>query len=195
MMPKLEKLWKAKKHNVLQKTAEVPGFIGFLPFLLCVCIFRGYRIMRKMFIMLFCVLFLCSCSPDDSKINPPSQSENELPEAGTPPTESSPQAVYRRITPEEAYNIMAAAEDFILLDVRTEEEYREQRIPGAVLLPYDEIGSRAEAELPDKDALILIYCRLGRRSAIAANELLGMGYANVYDFGGITEWHYETIGD
>jgi len=100
---------------------------------------------------------------------------------------------YRRITAEDARRMMEEAEDFILLDVRTEEEYKQQRIDGAVLIPDYEIADRAEAELPDKSALILIYCRSGRRSADSARELIGMGYTNVYDFGGIIDWPYETV--
>jgi rhodanese-related sulfurtransferase len=91
--------------------------------------------------------------------------------------------------------MMESDEAFILLDVRTDEEYREKRIDGSVLIPDYEIGSRAEAELPDKDALILIYCRSGRRSANVANELIAMGYTNVYDFGGIIDWFYETVNN
>ena len=83
--------------------------------------------------------------------------------------------------------------DYILLDVRTAEEFREIRIAGAVLIPDNEIRGRAAAELSDKNAVILVYCRSGRRSANAAYELIGMGYKNVYDFGGIIDWPYSTI--
>jgi len=89
--------------------------------------------------------------------------------------------------------MMTESDDYILLDVRTEEEYRDQRIDGSVLIPVDEISIRAEAELPDKDATILVYCRSGRRSASAAEELAALGYTNVYDFGGIQSWPYETV--
>jgi rhodanese-related sulfurtransferase len=74
-----------------------------------------------------------------------------------------------------------------------EDEYRENRLDGAVLIPDYEIADRAESELPDKDAVIFIYCRSGRRSANTAQILADMGYTNVYDFGGILEWTYETI--
>jgi len=89
--------------------------------------------------------------------------------------------------------IMSEEEEYILLDVRTEEEYAEAHIEGAGLLPYDEIADRAEAELPDKDAVILVYCKSGGRSEIAAKTLAGMGYSKVYDFGGINDWPYETV--
>ena len=106
---------------------------------------------------------------------------------GTPP-------LYRKITAEQAYNMMRDRDDYILLDVRTDEEFRDEHIEGALLIPHTEIGSRAKTELPDKNALILIYCRAGRRSEIAARELIRMGYTNVYDFGGILDWIYETVG-
>jgi len=98
-----------------------------------------------------------------------------------------------RISGEEAHRMMQGSDSFILLDVRTYEEYRERRIEGAVLIPHNEIASRAVNELPDKNMLILVYCRTGRRSEIAANELIAMGFTNVYDFGGIeTDWPFET---
>ena len=93
----------------------------------------------------------------------------------------------------EAKELMEGEENYILLDVRTEEEFLEGHIQGAILIPYDEMANRAEAELTDKDAAILIYCRSGRRSAIAAEILAEMGYARVYDFGGILDWPYEVV--
>lgn len=81
----------------------------------------------------------------------------------------------------------------ILLDVRTEEEYKQQRIAGSILIPDTEIKARAAKELPDKNATIIVYCRSGRRSALAAKDLIAMGYTNVYDLGGITKWTFGTI--
>lgn len=101
--------------------------------------------------------------------------------------------LYKKITPAEARIMMESAEPFVLLDVRTEEEMRERHIPGAILIPYTELKERAAAELPDKEALILLYCRSGRRSAIAAKELLRQGYTRVYDFGGINDWPYAVV--
>ena len=100
---------------------------------------------------------------------------------------------YRRITAEQARKMMEETAEFILLDVRTEEEYAEIRIEDAILIPDYEIAERAAAELPDQNALILIYCRSGRRSVDAARELIDMGYTNVYDFGGIIDWPYDAI--
>ena len=97
----------------------------------------------------------------------------------------------RRISPSRARAIMQANPDAIILDVRTQQEFDEERIPGAVLLPYDIVGDYATEILPNKDAIILVYCRSGRRSLIAAKELVAMGYTNVYEFGGILSWPYE----
>jgi rhodanese-related sulfurtransferase len=99
---------------------------------------------------------------------------------------------YLKISAEEAKAMLDVNADAVLLDVRTEEEFTERHIPGAVLLPDYEITAKAADMLPDKNALILIYCRTGRRSANAANELIEMGYTNVYDFGGINDWPFET---
>ena len=102
-------------------------------------------------------------------------------------------AAYRKITAEQAKEIIDGDEPFIVLDVRTDAEFREYRIDGAVLIPHFEIKERAPNELPDKDTLILIYCLRGARSYEAAKELVNMGYTKVYDFGGIADWVYETV--
>ena len=102
--------------------------------------------------------------------------------------------VAARISAAEAKAVLDGSAPYVLLDVRTQEEFDERHIPGALLLPYTEIRERAAALLPaDKDALILVYCRSGRRSAIAASELILRGYTNVHDLGGINEWPYETV--
>jgi len=102
-------------------------------------------------------------------------------------------AVYRKIKPEEAKEIMEDGRAYILLDVRSNAEYKESRIDGAVLLPHDEIAARASAVLPDKDARILVYCLSGVRSADAAKALVALGYTGIYDMGGIADWPYETV--
>jgi len=101
-------------------------------------------------------------------------------------------AEYRKISAEKAKEMMDEGEP-IVLDVRELTEYNEGHIEGALLLPYTEISAKAEAELPDKDEIILVYCRSGRRSEIAAKELMKLGYTKVYDFGGINDWPYETV--
>lgn len=102
-----------------------------------------------------------------------------------------PEAVFLNITAAEAKDIMDREQDYILLDVRTREEYDEGHIPGALLLPDYEIEARAEQELPDKDRMLLIYCRSGRRSKLAAQTLAELGYTSIYEFGGIIDWPYE----
>ena len=103
--------------------------------------------------------------------------------------------VYRKITPQEAYVMMNQITDYIILDVRTESEYKELRIPGAILIPDTEINSRATSELPDKNKIIFVYCQGGVRSERAARALVELGYTNIYDMGGINSWPYETIRD
>jgi rhodanese-related sulfurtransferase len=105
------------------------------------------------------------------------------------------QAVYKKISAVEAHKMMSELQDYTLLDVRTDAEYKEQRITGAKLIPDYEILDRAEKELSDKTKVILIYCRSGRRSENAARTLVRLGYINVYDFGGIIQWSYETESD
>jgi len=96
------------------------------------------------------------------------------------------------ISPEEAYKRLESEEDIILLDVRSQGEYEEQHIPGSILIPVNELEKRAEAELTDKDADIIVYCASGKRSASAANILAGLGYSKVYNMGGIMDWPYEV---
>ncbi len=99
---------------------------------------------------------------------------------------------YEQITPSEAKTIMDTKTDYIIIDARTEEEFAEGHIEHAILIPEYEVADRAEKELPDKDALILVYCRSGRRSKIASEELVKLGYTNVKEFGGIIDWPYEV---
>ena len=101
-------------------------------------------------------------------------------------------AVYMNITADEAKKIMDTEKNYIILDVRTQEEFDEKHIPGAVLIPDYEIADKAEDILPDKNQLILVYCRSGRRSKLAAEELVKLGYTNIKEFGGIIDWPYET---
>ncbi len=106
-------------------------------------------------------------------------------------------AAVSEVTPGEAKKLLAAGGNVVLLDVRTPEEHEERHIPGGLLLPLDEpaiFGPKAEKLLPDRDAAILVYCRSGRRSRLAAEILAGLGYRNVRDLGGIIDWPYETAG-
>lgn len=106
--------------------------------------------------------------------------------------EEKPEPSYQSITAEEAKNIMDTEKDFVILDVRTQEEYDEGHIPEAILIPDTEITAKAEEALKDKNQLILVYCRSGRRSKLASADLVTLGYTNVKEFGGIIDWPYET---
>ena len=106
--------------------------------------------------------------------------------------EAEQEAVYMNITAQEAKAVMDSREDYIILDVREQEEYDEGHIPGAILLPYGQIPEKAEQLLQDKDQLLLVYCRSGRRSKIAAESLVELGYTNIMEFGGIIDWPYEV---
>ena len=106
--------------------------------------------------------------------------------------ENDREAVYVNITAEEAKKIMDTEDGYIILDVRTQEEYDQGHIPGAVLIPDTEIEAKAEEVLTDKDQLLLVYCRSGRRSKLAAEALVELGYTNIKEFGGIIDWPYEV---
>ena len=108
-------------------------------------------------------------------------------------TESKKENTFEQITPAEAKALMDSESDYIILDVRTEEEFNETHIEGAVLIPDYEIGTKADSILTDKEQLILVYCRSGRRSKIAAEKLVKLGYTNVKEFGGIIDWEYEIV--
>ena len=97
------------------------------------------------------------------------------------------------MTYQELQNKLNAKENFVLLDVRTQEEFNAGHIPSAILLPYDEINLKAETVLPEKEKEIVLYCRSGRRSAIAKKALVELGYEDVKDFGGINRWHGELV--
>jgi rhodanese-related sulfurtransferase len=99
---------------------------------------------------------------------------------------------YSKISAEEAKKLLDNEKGIILLDVRTREEHDAERIAGSMLIPYDRLEEESASSLPDKDAAIVVYCRSGRRSAIAADILVKLGYKKVYDMGGIQDWPYET---
>ena len=107
--------------------------------------------------------------------------------------DSKNNVTYEQITAKEAKTIMEMQQDYIIIDARTDEEFAEGHIENAILIPEYEIANRAEKELPQKDALILVYCRSGRRSKIASEELVKLGYTNVKEFGGIIDWPYEIV--
>ena len=108
-------------------------------------------------------------------------------------SENGKSSTYEQITAEQAKTIMDTEKDYIIIDARTEEEFAEGHIENAILIPEYEIARRAEKELPDKEQLILVYCRSGRRSKIASEELVKLGYTNVKEFGGIIDWPYDVV--
>ena len=126
--------------------------------------------MKKLILFLLPVMLLTACG----QANPNSQ-----------------EAVYMNITAQEAKQIMDSEEGYIILDTRTQAEYDEGHIPGAIVISHDEIEEKAEQLLPDKDQLLLVYCRSGRRSKLAAESLVKLGYTNIKEFGGIIDWPYE----
>ena len=105
----------------------------------------------------------------------------------------SEESTYRQVTAEEAAAMMKEESGYLILDVRTAEEYSEKHIPGAVNIPNETIGTEDIPELPDKEQLILIYCRSGNRSKQASEKLVKLGYTNIVEFGGIHDWTGETV--
>ena len=110
--------------------------------------------------------------------------------APKPATEAN---TYRQITMQEAVEMMEKEDDYIILDVRTEQEYIAGHIPGAIVIPNETIGTEEIAQLPDKDQLIMVYCRSGNRSKQASEKLVKLGYTNIVEFGGIIDWPGETV--
>ena len=145
--------------------------------------------MKKILILSLCCIFLTACGND--------KSIGIIGGADGPTSiivsEKGESAMYEQITQEEARRIMDSDESHIILDVREQDEFDAGHIPGAILLPYTEIENKAEKILPDKSAQILVYCRSGRRSKIAADSLVKLGYTNVKEFGGINDWKYDIV--
>ena len=127
--------------------------------------------MKKLILLILAMMLLTACGQDK---------------------ENSQGAGYVNITAEQAKEIMDSQNGYIILDVRAQDEFDEMHIPGAILIPHDEITEKAEDLLTDKDQLILVYCRSGRRSKLAAEALVELGYTNIKEFGGIIDWPYET---
>ena len=107
------------------------------------------------------------------------------------PAES--EASYRQVSMDEAIAMMEEKNDYIILDVRTPEEFAEKHIPDAINIPNETIGTEEIPELPDKEQLILVYCRSGNRSKQASEKLVRLGYTNIVEFGGINDWPGDTV--
>ena len=103
------------------------------------------------------------------------------------------ETTYRQVNMDEAITMMEEGSSYIILDVRTPEEFAEKHIPGAINVANETIGTDEIPELPDKDQLILVYCRSGNRSKQASEKLVALGYTNIVEFGGINDWPGETV--
>ena len=108
-------------------------------------------------------------------------------------TNNNKNNTYRQITMDEAVNIMAQETGYIILDVRRPDEFAAGHIPGAINVANESIGTDEIPELPDKEQLIMVYCRSGRRSKEASEKLVKLGYTNIVEFGGIIDWEYEIV--
>ena len=102
---------------------------------------------------------------------------------------------YRQVSMKEAIALMESEEDYLILDVRTAEEYAAGHIPGAVNLPNEDISAQTVSILPEPSQLILVYCRSGNRSKQASRKLAQLGYGNVVEFGGINSWPGQIVTD
>ena len=130
---------------------------------------------RIILLSVLLLALLCGCAPQN-------EGEDE-------------KMTYTQITMDKAVEMMESESNYIILDVRTFEEYNERHIPGAICVPNESIGTEPIEELPQKDQLILVYCRSGRRSKEASEKLVAMGYSNIYEFGGILDWTGETVSE
>ena len=130
-------------------------------------------------LLFLCMGLLCACS-NDTAISTRNESYKAV-------------DGYYQITQAKAKELMDNEKNYIILDVRTAEEFSEKHIENAVLIPVTEIEERAEKELTDKGQLILVYCRSGNRSKTASKSLAELGYTNVMEFGGINNWIYGTV--
>lgn len=126
--------------------------------------------MKKLIPILLSALLLTGCASSNNQTN-----------------------TYRQISMDEAVTMMAEESGYIILDVRTPEEFAEKHIPNAINVPNETIGTDEISALPDKDQLIMVYCRSGRRSKEAAEKLVKLGYTNIVEFGGIIDWKGETV--
>ena len=102
---------------------------------------------------------------------------------------------FRQVSMDEAISMMEKESNYIILDVRTPEEFSEKHIPNAINIPNETIGTEEIPDLPDKDQLILVYCRSGNRSKQASEKLVKLGYTNIVEFGGINDWTGETVSE
>ena len=134
----------------------------------------------NLFLIVFAIFALAGCGSKGTN--------------GTENLEASKNS-YTQIRMEEAVKMMEEESDYIILDVRRPDEFAEKHIPNAINVPNETIGKDEIPELPNKEQLILVYCRSGNRSKQASEKLVKLGYTNIYEFGGINDWTGETVGE
>jgi len=142
------------------------------------------------------LLLFAGCAAPSSQAPTESSTVPEVSQEPASSSEPAPEAQaggYRIISMEEAIAMMEEESGYIILDVRTVEEFNERHIPNALNIPNEEIGTEEIPLLPDKDQLILVYCRSGNRSKQASSKLVALGYTNIVEFGGINDWPGEVV--
>lgn len=142
--------------------------------------------MKKIISLLLLTLLFSGCVSNHNSSLKNSEPETNL------DTNSSVKT-YRQITMKEAVDIMEQESNYIILDVRRPDEFSEGHIPNAINVPNENIGNTEISELPNKEQLILVYCRSGRRSKEASQKLVKLGYTNIVEFGGIIDWKGEIV--
>ena len=145
---------------------------------------------KKIFILTLCFIFPLLFVGCSNESNTDTQSNPSATNSGSNEAQKNS---YKQISGADAYALMQSESNYIIIDARTDEEFAQGHIKDAILIPEYEIDQKAPNLLPDKDKLILVYCRSGRRSKIAAEALVNLGYTNVKEFGGIIDWEYETV--
>lgn len=132
------------------------------------------EIMKNLLIAVLCICMFCSgCVVDNSN--------------------AKEEPLYSSITMEDAAVLLESENDYLLLDVRTEQEYFSGHIPGAVCIPNEDIDENVAEALPDQEQVIFVYCRSGNRSKQAAEKLANLGYTNIVEIGGVKDWPGELI--
>ena len=148
--------------------------------------------MKKLLPLILTVFLLAGCTAPAQESVP--LQESTPPQADTKETTTVKEEItYRQIDMDTAIALMGSETGYVILDVRTPEEFAEKHIPNAINIPNETIGREEIPELPDKNQMILVYCRSGNRSKQASEKLAALGYTNVLEFGGIIQWPGETV--
>lgn len=151
---------------------------------------------RKFIPLLLSTLLFTGCAAGQSEIKNENETPNEIQSELSNEDQSetsNPPNTYRQLTMDEAVSMMEAESGYIILDVRRPDEFAVGHIPNAINVPNETIGTAEISELPNKNQLIFVYCRSGRRSKEAAEKLVNLGYTNIVEFGGILDWRGEIV--